>query len=576
MRLYEEIVTRRTHEETVEIVTRRCRKILTWDNMLAYLSISGRAPFSAMQYAVLASAVRNARQSGGHRAVLSQENVDGDDETSHLHTYKKIRSQMKEYLGGWCLARSSVIYIGGVDLRCTRSPTRVTTEHHGDQRAEHCIRVVYPSEWAKIDVSTPSFYGDVFENPSREDKSFLSIERSPLVRSRAAFVGRACSVWASYGGVPTVSTPGDTLRFPCAAKPLARAPPTFYDSWDFRCCDQGSEESTKWSVDAVHICSWTVGAPASYEQRHSLKMTRHERALYSQLQSPTVELYEQKSPKKLCERSAHLAHLGDSSVRIYPGDICVLLRPPEGSTTDHSCVFVGSPIQHARGYPAERIMWITTKEVEPETYALEFFATANVTDIPTWVRGKHNAPRGGYDFGTCDNQGFLANGERFLIYRFALYIDGFNQFKDLQDTRSVAGCYILPLGLSMENRTGPGATRPITLASSSMNHYDVLHHIIDDVSRAAGTGIHGVDPYGREVRIFLDPVTFYGDYPAVSACCGVLGHNANAFCTHCHVTRRRAPGSAKFLSTSMHHSRRMGFMRTDCRTQSYLNAGLPE
>ena len=184
------------------------------------------------------------------------------------------------------------------------------------------------------------------------------------------------------------------------------------------------------------------------------------------------------------------------------------------------------------------------------------------------------APHKGFKDEGGENKGILSCGTRFVVYRFAIYMDGFQQFKSNTDTSSVAGCYLLPLGLSCENRKGPGATRPITIASSSYHgadHYNALNLLWEDICSAAATGIDGVDPYGRRVRIFLDPVTFYGDYPAVSACTGVLGHTANAFCTHCGVIQSRNLRSPDILSNNMHHSRRISLIRTDARRKALLS-----
>ena len=91
---------------------------------------------------------------------------------------------------------------------------------------------------------------------------------------------------------------------------------------------------------------------------------------------------------------------------------------------------------------------------------------------------------------------------------------------------------------------------------------------MQDISRAAVEGVDATDPYGRPVRIFLDPVTFFGDYPAAAECADVLGHTDNAFCTHCVVSKRLNPTGSSILCTPINNSRRVGYMRTDARIQA--------
>ena len=99
--------------------------------------------------------------------------------------------------------------------------------------------------------------------------------------------------------------------------------------------------------------------------------------------------------------------------------------------------------------------------------------------------------------------------------------------------------------------------------------------VMDDVSRAASEGVDGVDPYGRSVRIFLDSVTFFEDYPAAADCADVIGRRGSSFCTDCSkIKRTAAPGSA-ILCTTMNISRRVGFARSGARLQAIQESPLP-
>ena len=79
-------------------------------------------------------------------------------------------------------------------------------------------------------------------------------------------------------------------------------------------------------------------------------------------------------------------------------------------------------------------------------------ASTNVVRIPyfedsdvAWEREEREVQR-------IRNVGVLPSGERYVIYRASLYADGFQQNKAVRQSRSVGGCYLLPLGLSSAER----------------------------------------------------------------------------------------------------------------------------
>ena len=77
-----------------------------------------------------------------------------------------------------------------------------------------------------------------------------------------------------------------------------------------------------------------------------------------------------------------------------------------------------------------------------------------------------------------------------------------------------------------------------------------------------------MDPYGNAVRVFIDVVSFFGDYPAVTAMTDVRGHTATAFCTFCTMRKREEACGRNLLYSSLSHCRRLGFMRFDERTEA--------
>ena len=228
------------------------------------------------------------------------------------------------------------------------------------------------------------------------------------------------------------------------------------------------------------------------------------------------------------EQKTRLAY-STNVVQLRPGDQCVLVRTESVNATlrakdpqhektarTQHCVLIGSAVRQGLALPAERIVWVTIDEQQNGRATVRFVGAANAADILLLVKGHEGTPHKDYDnpFQARD-MGIMQDGARFLVYRFAIYMDGFKQTKAQRDVRSVGVCYLLPLGLSLEARRGTGAPRTINIASSSVSQNGVLKLLMQDISRAAVEGFDATDPYGRPVRIFLDPVTFFGDYPAV-------------------------------------------------------------
>jgi len=157
----------------------------------------------------------------------------------------------------------------------------------------------------------------------------------------------------------------------------------------------------------------------------------------------------------------------------------------------------------------------------------------------------------------------------------AIYSDGFKQHKSLSDVRSVGGCYMLPLGLSSENRRSSAAFHVLTLCPSGHDVNDCLNMISEDLEKSVRFGIVGRDSYGRRVRIFIDPTTYLGDYPATAAISDTMGHTADAHCTLCAIRRKKGSRHGEIVFNCDINSRRIGYMRTDIRMKAIREGKLP-
>ena len=92
---------------------------------------------------------------------------------------------------------------------------------------------------------------------------------------------------------------------------------------------------------------------------------------------------------------------------------------------------------------------------------------------------------------------------------------------------------MIPLGLPLDRRRSASASRVLTLIPDKGDDWNVFKLIEDDLVTAATEGIVTVDPYGATVRVFVVMVSFFGDYPAVTAMSDLRGHTVLAFCTFC-------------------------------------------
>ena len=577
------------HIENVNIrqLRTRVRALLCWETMLSYMVIGSGTSFTAAQYEQFRISIAGIAEMFGHGEVK-------------LQRYKLVRNQMRTNLVQWCFPKSSISFVHDVERpRGTQRSTFVHTKNAGRKPAQACVRLVLPSEWAKLDVCTYTFYSDVYEHPLRESPEHLSIESAPIVQLRAPVIGNVAKLWCNYGGAPCLTTQGDVVDIPCAARPRqADKSYELEDHW-FRADPKGSSTH----VRAVVCWSWLIGAipelGAQSEGPRSLPRggrwwSLHERALMSKCAKPspnqpaldTVLANSQEARSESAAVQTRLAH-STNIIQLHPGDQCVLFRAEEthramrahGSgyeeprRTQH-CMLIGSLVGQALGLPAERLVWVTIEERGDRRATVWYVGTTNVTELPTWVSGDEGTPDAMYESSQLRDMGFLEDGSRYIVYRFALYMDGFKQHYSNTDTRSVGGCYLLPLGLSLEARRGTGEPRALTLSSSGMDHNTVIRAFMEDICRAATEGVNGIDPYGRSVRIFLDPVTFFADYPAAALCADVLGHTANAYCTHCTVVKAPSSTGSAFLCTPMKQSRRVGYMRTDARMKSIRESPL--
>ena len=94
----------------------------------------------------------------------------------------------------------------------------------------------------------------------------------------------------------------------------------------------------------------------------------------------------------------------------------------EGKLTQH-CMLVGSLVSQAIGLTGERLVWIYIDNRSEGHATVRYIGSSNVTDLPTWMKGPNGTTHDEYNFGPPRNIVFIRNGGRYVIYRFAVYMD---------------------------------------------------------------------------------------------------------------------------------------------------------
>jgi len=124
---------------------------------------------------------------------------------------------------------------------------------------------------------------------------------------------------------------------------------------------------------------------------------------------------------------------------------------------------------------------------------------------------------------------------------------------------------MMPLGLSLPCRRSTSCVRVLTIAPHGTSVLDAMALFVNDIVKGSTDGVQGMDPFGRRVRIFIDLVGFYGDFPVSSEMCDSMGHVADACCNMCCMRKRKNGPEPPIMYTTEINSRRAGYMRCDER-----------
>lgn len=149
---------------------------------------------------------------------------------------------------------------------------------------------------------------------------------------------------------------------------------------------------------------------------------------------------------------------------------------------------------------------------------------------------RHQNVRGVHRHGTAPTKGKLLGGECYVVYRFAIFIDGFTLHKG--SGGKAEGVYLQPLCLAPAQRNDASSCRFLCIIPSGVSPEPVMRNIFLDILQGMTYEHRIIDSKGKPLRVFLDLVAIFGDTPGVNAFLDVRGHRGLAPCHRCNYEQR--------------------------------------
>lgn len=547
----------------------------SWESLLTFLCVTGRTRFSRDLYSILREAVQTVSK----------------DEVSLL-SYSSAREKQTSYFNDYCFPKSNIFHIPITNLPSEHSKklSSIKTASGDKKDVRECVKVVLPSAWARYDISSYPSYSDVIEGKHHVEKSEISIEHTAVVNDREFHTGTTSSFWATYKHLYVNVNIGTLISVKLSFDNLT-------SEWK-RTFDLIDDEQGNYFVECVTGPQWCVSPPNHVSSRSVPVSMEHlsadEKILYENFKISNASLDEawsswaelntdsetpaKKKPRTSCRRfsagnfnkspSSH--NVNESTVKLYPSDIVTILRPKETRRNSRVvCIFLSSFVSNVTGSDSERVLWVdidklTTavernadvSEISPPIHTnIPVILNSVVIDIPN-VHSDNKTPIQFLNNRRSNIKGTMKDGRSYVIYRFALYADEFG-------FDGVCGCYMLLLGAAQHNRISSAGVRALTLVPKCQDVNKVLKIILDDVVKGTLYGIEGIDPYGNQVLIFLDMLSFYADYVKLAAVTNCAGHSATCFCPLCKIKKNASNIGPTYGYSEKNHCRRLGFMKCD-------------
>ena len=162
------------------------RYVLQWERMVGLVSLLGPSHFTCKGLHFLSRCIKTATKG-----------------TTKVPTYKTVKSSQWKFMIETLFVRSSLFHIGECCITTHRAlqSKKVQTINNGECDIRDCIRIILPSDWARLDIQTLQIYIELFENKTQSERIGINIEHAPIVidSDRSLYLSSSKSIWAQYG-----------------------------------------------------------------------------------------------------------------------------------------------------------------------------------------------------------------------------------------------------------------------------------------------------------------------------------------------------------------------------------------
>ena len=527
------------------------RSILQWQSVFALLVTCGTVRMTVLQYETL-------------RSVMNWQATELSSRAPGMPGIRKVQRIIMPYVRDNAYPMSRVEHFPiALEKAGARAPSsmhsrmartggpldKCTLEQAGSRSALAPVRIVPPSEWARLDISSGPLFTSMFVRDKDEQNiAFASIEDVPIVRDRHRFLSleRGIFVQKLTGGasnsshLPQQAVTGDPVIVHFNADKV------MYSAMQ----RDGIVEGPHKDNYAVYTLAVVIGYvwDASFAD---------DGVTCTDVSSVFGSLEEMIAVPSFSKSS--LFRNGDTVVELVL-DTCHTPGPPM-----YLLVF---RFWRDESEPRVLLVRVPATSFGKGSFRKKECCSSRVVR----VQGMMNEPSRPPEGRSVPSSGYLMDGRRYLTYRALLYCDDFQPHTSKRG--SFGGCYMLPLGLAPEERAGYGAVRVLGLTPPGVSSNEVLRAAIPDIVQCTTAGITDIDANGNEVTIFIDIVGYIGDYPAVTHTLDVLGHTSRAPCHLCSFLRNDRSGSkaARYAFTTTVHSRNSSFNRSRGRIESVRKA----
>jgi len=523
----------------------QARSIMRWQNVFALLVTCGTVRMTVSQYETL-------------RAAMNWQAAELGSRTCGMPGIRKVQRNIMPYVRDHAYPVSRVQHFpiclrkAGAKAPNARPSRTASTDNPLDESTREPVapvRIVLPSEWARLDVSSGPLYASMFVRDETEQTIlFSSIEDVPIVRDRRRLLDVERQIFVEKGvgeelngsHLPRQAVTGDQIKV-------------------HFCATQSVHKSMQSDgiVPGPHKNSDTLAADLGYVWDAS--------SVGEGVNGPLTRITSGSLEGMIAESSFAKSSLFRS------GDTVVELIWDSSQAPGCSMYLLVFRFWRDEKEPRVSLVRVPANSFADGSFKKNMCSISRVGGIECALNATPHLP----EDRSVPSSGYLMDGRRYVTYRVLLYCDDFQPHASKQG--SFGGCYMLPLGLAPEDRAGYGAVRVLGLTPPGVSSNEVLRAAIPDIVQCTTTGITDTDASGNEVTIFIDVVGYIGDYPAVTHTLDVLGHMARAPCHLCSFQRddRSGPNAPQYGFTTKIHSRTSSFTRSRGRIER-VRKGCPD